>query len=84
MIDPFEPPPEEQLEFLRVLEQENAAIAGNIVPMGDGLWGIHGDIAVDGDVLMAEFTNYDDARRVLDQFHREHEPESPFRFDVPF
>jgi hypothetical protein len=58
---------EQQLEFLRILEEENAAISGDILEIGLGLWGIHGFIAVDGDVLMAEFFSYEDARSVLDQ-----------------
>ena len=58
---------DQQLEFLRVLEEENAWIAGDVLPLCQGLWGIHGVIAVDGDVLMAEFESYDLARNALDQ-----------------
>jgi glycogen debranching enzyme len=60
-----------QLLFLRELEEENARISGHPLPIGYGLWGIHGLIAVDGDVLMAEFDSYDEARRVLDALSRE-------------
>jgi hypothetical protein len=64
----------EQLDFLRVLEEENAWIAGDVLPLCQGLWGIHGVIAVDGDVLMAEFESEDVARTVLAQLRRN--PES--------
>ena len=57
----------QQLDFLRVLEEENAWIAGDVLPLCQGLWGIHGVIAVDGDVLMAEFESEDLARNVLAQ-----------------
>ena len=62
-----DPQTEQQLRFLLELVEENASIAGDVVPMRYGLWAIHGVIPVDGDVLMAEFGTYDDARTVLDQ-----------------
>ena len=61
------PPPEEQLEFLRILREENAAISGDIVQVNSEMWVVHGYIPVDGDVLMAEFASFDDARHVLDE-----------------
>ena len=64
--------PERQLEFLRDLEEENAWIARDILPMGEGLWGIHGNIAVDGEVLMGEFQSYEDARRIRDELDAGH------------
>lgn len=65
--------PERQLEFLRDLEQENAWIAQDILPIAPGLWGIHGNIAVDGAVLMAEFQSYEDARHIRDRLDTETE-----------
>jgi hypothetical protein len=59
-----------QLQFLQVLVEENASIAGDVVQVADRLWAIHGYIPVDGDVLMAEFDNYDQATNVLDQLPR--------------
>jgi hypothetical protein len=59
----------QQLRFLQDLEDENAWISPDIIPVGYGIWAIHGVIAVDGNVLMAEFWSYDDARRVLDRLH---------------
>jgi len=62
---PFEP----QLRFLRELIEENAWIAGDVLPIGWGMWAVHGVIPVDGDVLMAEFDSYDHARHALDELH---------------
>jgi hypothetical protein len=59
-------PAEQKLQFLRELEQECAWIAGDILQVASGLWAVHGVIPVDGDVLMAEFDSYAEARRTLD------------------
>jgi hypothetical protein len=56
-----------QLRFLRDLEQESASIAGDVFLVGDHQWAIHGFIPVDGDVLMAEFDSYDEATNILHQ-----------------
>ena len=61
-----EPHEDRQVQLLRDLEEEYASIEGDIVQVGDGAWAIHGVIPVDGDVLMAEFQTYDEARSVLD------------------
>ena len=59
--------PNNQLQFLRDLVEENASIAGDVVRLGDNLWAIHGFIPVDCDVLMAEFDSYDEATNTLEQ-----------------
>jgi hypothetical protein len=63
--------PDQQLEFLRVLLEENAVIDGDILQVRESMWVIHGVIPVDGDVLMAEFESYDAARSVLDELRRD-------------
>jgi len=65
--DPCANPPNNQLQFLRDLVEENASIAGDVVQLGDNLWAIHGFIPVDCDVLMAEFDSYDEATNTLEQ-----------------
>jgi hypothetical protein len=57
--------PDDQLQFLRDLVEENAAVSGDVLPVGNNLWAIHGYIPVDGEVLMAEFDNYDQAASTL-------------------
>ena len=59
--------PDPKLEFLEELVEENASIAGDVVQLGEHLWGIHGEIAVDGDVLMAEFETREEATLVLEE-----------------
>lgn len=59
-----------QLEFLEVLVEENASIAGDVVEIREDLWAIHGFIPVDGDVLMAEFETYEQAATVLEELPR--------------
>jgi len=63
--DPRANQSDNQLEFLEVLVEENASIAGDVVQLGEHLWAIHGFIPVDGDVLMAEFSSYDQATNIL-------------------
>jgi hypothetical protein len=65
-----------QLQFLEVLVEENASIAGDVIQVTEHMWAIHGYIPVDGDVLMAEFDTYDQATNVLGQLHpRSRRPE---------
>ena len=59
--------PNDKLQFLRDVVEENASIAGDVLQIGDNLWAIHGYIPVDCDVLMAEFDSYDQAVNTLRQ-----------------
>jgi hypothetical protein len=56
---------ESQIEFLRGLADVNTAIAGDVVEIGANTWAIHGSIAVDGEVILAEYETADQARIVL-------------------
>jgi hypothetical protein len=67
MNSPRDPDPERQLQFLRALLEENAWIDGDVLKISEEAWAIHGEIPVDGEVLMAEFATYDEAKCVLDQ-----------------
>ncbi len=62
-----------QLVFLRELVDENATIAGDITEVATNTWAIHGVIPVDGDVIMAEFDTYNQAKVVLDSLPAEGE-----------
>jgi hypothetical protein len=67
--------PDEDEAFLAVraagviqeLIDEHARVSGDIVPIDGHTWAIHGLIAVDGDVIMAEFGQLEQAREVLEQ-----------------
>jgi hypothetical protein len=67
MNSPRDPDLDRQLQFLRALLDDNASIDGDVLQISETTWAIHGDIAVDGEVLMAEFASYEEARFVLDQ-----------------
>ena len=59
--------PDPQLVFLEELAEEHAVIAGDVIEIDSHTWAIHGSIAVDGDVIMAEFDTEEHARIVLDE-----------------
>ena len=87
MNSPRDPDLDRQLQFLRALLDDNASIDGDVLQISETTWAIHGDIAVDGEVLMAEFASYEDARYVLDQVRGitlpTTEPGSPNREEGP-
>ena len=59
--------PDRRLLFLLGLLADDASIDGDVLELSNGRWAIHGEIPVDGEILMAEFDTYDEARYVLDQ-----------------
>jgi hypothetical protein len=59
--------PDRQLELLQELVQEHAIIDGDILEIDPRTWAVHGSIAVDGEVIMAEYDTQDKARNVLDK-----------------
>ncbi len=54
-----------QLAFLQELLAQRATISGDVIAVGAHTWAIHGSISVDGEVIMAEYDNPDQARLVL-------------------
>jgi hypothetical protein len=68
--------PDRQLRFLLELLDENASIDGDVLEISNDTWAIHGLVPVDGEILMAEFDTYDEARNVLDQVRRTTRPSS--------
>ena len=57
--------PDNRLEVLEELVEENASVAGDVIQVRADLWAVHGFVPVDGDVLMGEFASYDEATRIL-------------------
>ena len=57
--------PDRQLLLLQ--ELVNASVAGDVAEVASGIWAIYGVIPVDRDVILAEFSSYDQARIALDQ-----------------
>ena len=74
MNDPRDSHLERQLRFLQALVEENASIGGDVLEIHQDTWVIHGVIPVDGEVLMAEFETYDEAKRVLDGVRAAEQP----------
>jgi hypothetical protein len=66
-----------QFLLLRALLGKNATIAGDVLQIDDDTWAIHGVIPVDGEVLMAEYATYHQARIVLDQLPDDDPQPSP-------
>ena len=60
-----------QLVFLEEMVEEHATIAGDVIEIDTHTWAIHGSIAVDGDVIMAEFDTEEHARTVLGELSEE-------------
>ena len=62
-------PPDEhsdrQLEVLRELEHEDGWIDGDIIEVSEDKWVIHGVIPYEGEVELAVFETYEEAKLVL-------------------
>ena len=70
MNSPDDRDPDRQLQFLLELLDDNASIDGDVLEISNDTWAIHGQIAFEGEILMAEFGTYDQARNVLDRVRR--------------
>ena len=56
-----------QLVFLEELVEEHATVAGDVLEIDAHTWAIHGTIADDGEVIMAEYDTEEHAHIVLDE-----------------
>jgi hypothetical protein len=66
-----------QLVFLEELVEEHATIEGDVIEIDAHTWAIHGSIAIDGDVIMAEYESEEHARFVLDELSAEQRRADP-------
>jgi hypothetical protein len=53
------------------LIDHDVTIEGDVIEVAANTWAIHGVIPIDGDVIVAEFGTYDEARAVLDELSAE-------------
>jgi hypothetical protein len=67
MSDPPKPQSDSGLDLLREMVHENVVIAGDIPQVGANTWAIHGVIPADGEVIIAEFDTYEQAKGVLNR-----------------
>jgi hypothetical protein len=61
---------EQSIAKQRIIEDliyEHARVARDVVQIDAQTWAIHGFIAVDGEVIMAEFKSRDDAEAAIEQ-----------------
>ena len=54
-------------EVIEDLIQVHARVARDVVQIAASTWAIHGPIAVDGEVIMAEFNSREGADAAIDQ-----------------
>ena len=59
-------PPSEQ-RVVQALVDEHLQASCQLVPIDDQTWAIRGSIAYEGEVILAEFDNREDAELALDQ-----------------
>jgi hypothetical protein len=63
------PHDDHQLLFLEELVDEHAIVSGDLIEIDSHTWAIHGSVAVDGEVIMAEYSSAEEARFVLGELH---------------
>ena len=56
-----------QLRVLREFVDEGASIDGDVLEIAKDTWVVHGVVGYDGEIPMAVFDTYDEAKHVLDQ-----------------
>ena len=66
-LDPTHDLPPSEQGVIQVLVDEHVHVSCQLVPIDDHTWAIRGSIAVDGEVILAEFDNPEDAERALEQ-----------------
>jgi hypothetical protein len=62
--------PDQLDDFLQEMLDDNVDISGTVAEIDRNTWAIHGAIAVDGDVILAEFATYDEAKATLNRITR--------------
>ena len=67
MNDPRGIEPNRQLQSLGELLEEHASLDGDVLEIRMDIWALHGVFPFAGQVLMAQFETYDQAKQVLDQ-----------------
>ena len=67
MSEPHANRSDRQYEFLYELLYEHASIDCDVIEIAKGTWAIHGVFPYEGEVLMAVFGTYDEAKHALDE-----------------
>jgi hypothetical protein len=53
--------------IVRTLVEEHVQVSCDLVPVDDHTWAIHGTIAVEGEVILAEFDDHDTAEAAVEE-----------------
>jgi hypothetical protein len=67
MDEPHDDQSDPQVPFIRKLVDENVSIVGDPVEVRKDRWVVHGVLPYGGEVPMAVFDTYDEARHALDE-----------------
>jgi hypothetical protein len=67
MNEPPKQEPDDQLPYIRKLVEEDGAIVGDAVEIRKDRWVVHGVLPYGGEVPMAVFDSYEEAKRALDE-----------------
>ena len=70
MNEPCDDRSDGQLRVLREFVEEGASIDGDVLEIANDAWVVHGVVGYDGEVPIALFGTYDEAKHVLDQVPR--------------
>lgn len=65
------------LELIEVLIDERVRVDCNVILIDEHTWAIHGTIAVDGNVILAEFDSQDEAEAALERIAAAGDEASP-------
>ena len=60
-------PSDGQLEVLREFVEEGASIDGDVLEIAKDTWVVHGVVGYDGEIPIAVFDTYAEAKHILDQ-----------------
>jgi hypothetical protein len=60
---------ETEQQIVQVLVDEHVHVSCDLVPIDDETWAIRGSIAVDGEVIVAEFHDRADAETAVEQLY---------------
>ncbi len=61
-----------QLELMASLLDVSTEIAGEVVPLGGGRWGLYGSVPLEGPVLVAEYASVESAHDALGRLGPNH------------
>ena len=68
---------DDQLQVLREFAEDGVSIDGDVLQLTKDTWVVHGFVGYDGEIPIAVFDTYDEAKHVRDQIPRSHAIRTP-------